>query len=117
MTIINEVRELFELKIESAADWRNRKAEEYPDDSRNAASAKALKALLEYLPGVSDDHSIFHSLAYYSETDLEETLEAVEIENNMLSRYGFDGEEDPESFLNDLAAEIRKALQARPRPV
>ena len=80
-------------------------------------SAEWLSALLDYVREVSDNHSIFRALAYYSETDLEETLEAVETENAMLSRYGFDGEEDPDFFLNDLAAEIRKALQARPRPM
>ena len=87
-----------------------------PRGCRNAASANALRALLDYVRGVSDDHSIFRTLAYYSETDAE-PLEAVEIEKAMLSRYGFDDGEDAESFLDDLAAELKKALQARPKLV
>ncbi len=41
----------------SQADWRQRKAEEYPDDARNAQSAAALYSLAEYVePDERGDH-------------------------------------------------------------
>ena len=110
-----EVREMFELNIESTAEWRSRKAVEYPEDSRNEQSSTALVKLLKYVRELSDNHAIFRALAYYSETEVDEPLDAIETEHYMLSRYGFGHEEDPESFLQDLAAELRKALHARPK--
>ena len=67
-----EVREMFELNIESTAEWRSRKAVEYPEDSRNEQSSTALVKLLKYVRELSDNHAIFRALAYYSETEVDE---------------------------------------------
>jgi hypothetical protein len=37
--------------LESTADWRRRKAEEYPDDERNLAAAETIDLLLKSLNG------------------------------------------------------------------
>ena len=107
----------FATEIESKEYWRSQKAEEYPDDQRNAASAEALRALLAYVDQLSNDHPIIGALALYSECDEDDGLEAADMQNALLSRYGFDGEEDPEQFLQNLASELKKTLRARPKTV
>ena len=111
-----EMREMLSNDVASKADWRSQKAEEYPDDHRNSASAESLRALLAYAGELSDDHPIFGALALFGESD-DDIYEAIELQNALLSRYGFDGEEDPEEFLQNLASELKKTLGTRPKVV
>lgn len=89
-------KEGFLIDIESTSEWRRRKAEEYPDDERNRRSAASLGELVEYVKGLDDGHLIFQALGHLSESG----SEGLSLE---LSRYGFDGPEDPEQFLQRLA--------------
>lgn len=47
--LLDHLKEYFEYSIESTADWRRRKAAEYPDDERNAQAAAALERLHAYV--------------------------------------------------------------------
>ena len=75
----------------SQADWRRQKAEEYPEDERNAQSAAALESLAEYVE--PDEHGEYEAgpvidrlLPHLADHGMslggEETARAV-------SRYGF----------------------------
>jgi hypothetical protein len=69
------------------AEWRHGKAEEYPEDERNAQSATALDALAEYVEADGQHEGVFASSLtphLFEEFSLggEETRHAV-------SRYGF----------------------------
>jgi len=69
----------------SQADWRQRKAEEYPEDKRNAQSAAALYSLAEYVEsedGSKDAEALLPHLFEGLTLGGEET-------NRVVSRYGF----------------------------
>jgi len=114
---LTESRGDFAIQIESAQSWRRQIAQEHPDDQRNADSAEALGALLAYVDEISNDHPIFGTLALFSESNEDDGLEAIEMQNELLSRYGFDGDEDREQFLQNLASELKKKFNARPKNV
>ena len=69
------------------AEWRRHRAEEYPDDARNARSAEALESLAEYVESGEIDRLVEKGLTphLFEEISLggEETHRAV-------ARYGFD---------------------------
>jgi hypothetical protein len=83
--------------ISSAQEFRSAKAEEFPNDLRNIASANALGALLDYVGNLDDTHSLFR----FSEDS--DSIEFSEWMNERLSRYGFDAEEDPADFVSEAA--------------
>ena len=113
--MVSYYREIFEMDIVSTADWRREKAEEYPDDERNERSADALVNLTEYVKGLDDNHPIFQAFEYFSDEDTDDDaiVSTTEIMSKALSRYGFDGKDDPEYFLCDLASRLRKEMRAR----
>jgi hypothetical protein len=70
------------------AEWRERKAEEYPEDERNAQSAAALRSLAEFVEPREDgryDLSVLHDLAAHV---FEGSLGGEETQR-VVSRYGF----------------------------
>ncbi len=92
--------------IDGQADWRNTKAKEFPDDERNAASAKRGWELMSRLEALPADHPKLRKL-YALCCEDERISEPGRFEawndaqTEMLSRYGFDGEEgDAEEFLD-----------------
>lgn len=95
------LKEQIGFAVEGSAQWRRRKAEEYPEDARNERSAGALDRLAERLAALPSEHRAFRDLAqvWYGSG-----LSATEAQSQYVGRYGFDGEQDaePEAFLDGL---------------
>lgn len=91
------------LKIENTADFRSRKAEEYPDDPRNAKAAAELRELKGYISRLADDHPLIVAIGKVSDFDDDDVFESVEREDALLQSIGFDGPAGPEGIVRDLA--------------
>lgn len=89
----SHLKELLVVDIQGQADWRTRKAEEYPEDERNARCSVALSRLAESVKAISDDHPLFQRLERLANTlsddEIYQKLEYGE-ENRLIRRYGFD---------------------------
>jgi len=73
--------------IESSAEWRGRKAEEYPDDARNAQSAAALELAAREVAALPDDDP---RLVRLESVEDEDTIEHyVEVKDLIIGRHGF----------------------------
>jgi TIR domain len=109
------LKEQILLAVEGSAYWRRQKAEEYPEDARNARSADALERLSESLAALPSEHQRFRDLAPVS-FDIGES--AIEAESRFIGRYGFDWEEDadPEAFLNRLREVLLEEKQIEHLP-
>ena len=105
-----EYKEHLLLQIQSAAHWRAEKAEEYPEDERNAQSATALNALADRFSALPSDHSDIRRLwNIEKESDDDQSLLLTKLLSEILSRYGFDDTSemgDPEQFLSSLVSEL-----------
>jgi hypothetical protein len=75
---MSEVINWFLEDIINAMQWRSRKAEEYPEDSRNENSAHALAHLYDYVAKASDDVVI---------TKLSLALESIQGDDGAIFRY------------------------------
>jgi hypothetical protein len=105
---VNERRQELLDSLESQAEWRDRKAVEYPDDRRNSNSAQALRQLatqLETIP-VSDATWIQYANGWDALDD-DQLMRAMEDEREELRTYGFTSwpsevsPEDAAAFLRD----------------
>ncbi len=110
-------KEQLGYQVEGKAEWRDRKAEEYPNDERNAQCAKALWRLVEALAALPDDHELYQQFDRLIERIDSDVLTGIAQdgeEDNLISRYGFDdpGEDgsDPERFLRELMEIYTKAV-------
>ncbi len=105
-----ECKERLLLQIQSAAHWRAEKAEEYPEDERNAQSATSLYALAERINALPSDHSDIRRLwNIEKESDDDQSLLLTKLLSEILSRYGFDDTSemgDPEQFLSSFVSEL-----------
>jgi hypothetical protein len=102
-----EIRHMQHLSnaIEGAADWRRRKAEEYPDDDRNRDAVAELTRLAETVPDVSDKR-----VAQYDALWKDDRADrAVEIESEMLRSVGFSaGWKTAEQFIAELVERVAR---------
>lgn len=94
--------------------WRQQKAEEYPDDHRNARSALGLEELAQWVQGLDDTDPRLRTLAaldWWHEGD--EVFPVGEESGRVASRYRFDLEdESPDRFLaRFIQACVEDALQ------
>jgi hypothetical protein len=93
----------------SQADWRDLKAEEYPDDPRNEQSAAALRSLAEYVE--SDEREAVAAARAFDPAEL-----GAEEVRRVVARYGYghtvtDGSH--EEFLHELVALcVQRAYEA-----
>lgn len=102
------------IDIENAREFREHKAEEYPDDARNQQAAKALEGLIEYLSGLPDDHRLFEAYrrVYQESPDdapikiMKEVLGRVPGETDIFARYGFGDNPDHAEFVENLADDL-----------
>jgi hypothetical protein len=104
-------------QVESSAEWRASKAEQYPNDRRNIKSSQSLTRLAEKLNALPLDDE--HVTAYEEMMD-----RAVELENPLydisqahsryIGRYGFDYLQDgnPVVFLDELTEECQGFVSA-----
>jgi len=106
-----EVRADLVLSLESAAEWRARKAVEYPEDARNARSAAALEAAASEVADLpADDPRLVRLADFYN------TVEEIDVytsaENLRISRHGFDVRHRrpgvPDATTDDLLASLVK---------
>jgi hypothetical protein len=88
----NSVKEQFISEIGSAQYFRSCKAEEFSYDIRNKRSAESLDKLGKYVENLRENHPVFGDFYSMNESQHEEFKQR-------LSRYGFDGEEEPEAFI------------------
>ena len=107
-------REDLLIKINNTALFRSQKAEEYPEDPRNAQAAAELRELKEYISGLPDDHPLIMALEKVDadgmcraiqgsrEPDHDALFRVVECENDLLQRIGFDGRAGPEGIVQGL---------------
>lgn len=91
------------------AEWRQKKAEEYPDDERNAAAAAELSALAEGLGSLNPQTPLVQRYAQLVEL----TSGGIEpSESEIFGRVGFDyffsGAED---FLKSVIEEYESQLE------
>ncbi len=102
------------------AEWREHKAEEYPDDYRNTNTALALRELAKYVRSLPHDHQLLVALDTHVRVDDQETgWMASEEGSRRAGRFwGFEGgqgmpsEDDFETFLTEfVAAELDETLQ------
>jgi len=119
---VREHRSGFLDRIESQALWRDDKAKEYPDDERNARSARSLRQLKQHLGDIAPEDALW--IRYYRLWDHDDALSSLsEYESEELRTYGFhDGaevsQEDAVAFLRgyvesleELAAEAMAEAQ------
>jgi len=90
-TSINDSKEQVLLIIESAADFRARKTNEFPDDKRNSISRDYLLELYAYVENLPPDHLVFDKIYNMDEYEMESF-------KYTLSVYGFYQDENPEDF-------------------
>jgi hypothetical protein len=85
------------------AEWRDLKAVEWPDDTRNASCAKAFRELAQWISGLPDDDGLLATAAspvLYSEA---EGWRAVGPDAVRLgSRFCWNGECDPRAYLDQV---------------
>jgi hypothetical protein len=64
-------RELLKDQLEVQAEWRRRKAVEYPDDRRNRDAAKEYERLAKTVQNIPDDLLVAYSEAFEDAPDSE----------------------------------------------
>ena len=67
------LNEMIGYQVESTAEWRRRKAEQFPDDSRNMVAAEELKKLAAQIDQIGELEPIHHQI-----TELHERLVAAD---------------------------------------
>jgi len=93
--------------LRNQAAWRAGKADEYPEDARNARSAAALEALAEHVERLPDTDANLRLLAAVHESYASDVFSPSEEGAALISRFGFDQEEPRdrfEQFLSQLAS-------------
>src|ERR1700693_6475803 len=91
---LRELRELLIDQVGHQSVWREKKAEEYPDDARNQESADSLRRLEENLRGLPADHVLWFRLwnVYCGPNAPDDFTDLVTIEHEHLRAYGFSEE-------------------------
>lgn len=104
-------RSMFAAYLREQAQWRETKAEEYPDDERNARCAQALGLLAAHVESEPDAHPALLALESMNLHSGTGVFSPSEEGGRMISRFGFDRPPrglgwpipDFDQFLDDLA--------------
>ena len=104
----SDIRESIMMNLESSADWRQGKAEEPPDDERNAAAAHELRKLAEGVAELEDDEYPLPQLAALHGRLGDDYGELVgEIESELLRQVGvYTSYDNAKAFLEALRKEL-----------
>ena len=99
-------------QVESSADWRAGKAEQYPDDNRNVRSSQALAKLAKKLKAIrgNDKNVAAYEAVLDWLMDRIDMVRVVEHESHFIGRYGFDYPQDgdPAGFLSALTEQYQE---------
>lgn len=93
LTEVSYNRSLLLDRITGQAEWRDQKAEQYPDDERNAQAAESLRQLAQHLGNVAAGDALW--VRYYrawdqlADDDGDALHSANELEDDELRAYGF----------------------------
>lgn len=104
--------------LREQARWREIKAEEYPEDARNARSARVLFDAAEYVAQLPDDDSRLVRLDQARcFTALPDMFCGGEEVGHVVRLYGFHGPAwSPSAFLDDLAGAAERDDKLGPLP-
>ena len=114
----DEHKQILVAEVENTAEWRGRKAEEYPEDDRNERGSSALSTLAANIDALPSDHRLLQRLAEINQSvgDLLDRMKRFgresfsvdgvyarisEEQSDLLNRYGFD---DPSEDGSDVEA-------------
>jgi hypothetical protein len=106
-----KLRSYIVAECEDSAAWRDERAEAYPDDYRNQASAVALRVASRDIAALSDDDPRLDYMARFFaliETfdEAEDILaEHLERQDRLIGRHGF-GKAAPTRTTDELLAEL-----------
>jgi hypothetical protein len=111
--------EIEALELEGTSYWRFQKAEQYPDDERNAMAASLSLKIAEQLRALKHDSkqaAAFEALSDFIFTDAadeDDITEVVRLWGEYRSRIGFDNfPGSAEEYLEDLLEIAREASPA-----
>lgn len=114
---IEEFKEHLEFRVKDTAEWRRQKAEEYPDDARNAEASDLLSRIERDLHDTPITHPLLiktHHLwgrALLRDEDERLHLEITERTSELTRRWGFDyAGATAEEFLTEYADLLEEAL-------
>jgi hypothetical protein len=115
MTEINNVRDYREQlarSLEDAAEWRARKAKEYPNDERNSRSAEALSVAAREVAELPDHDPRLRRLVRLYEVGDEAVGDFLEEEHYIITRHGFgpDATETTDDLLTALVGAADDAV-------
>ena len=112
---LTSVRDGLADDCERTAAWRQGKAEEYPDDTRNAAAAAGLVRISLELRKLPADHALLETLRLRWHDSGSDAFMLVEAENEFLRGFGFHHEaRTADDFLRGLVDALPKASVAAP---
>jgi hypothetical protein len=113
------IEEVIGLQVQEIAEWRWRKAEEFPDDPRNLEAAKELERLaaeIARLNGSPLHNRILELIDIVSEQGADdEAIDTIESTEAELHRVGFGGgfrtgAELLERYRNELEDRLRESI-------
>ncbi len=104
------LKEILTTEVGQSAVWRAEKAEEYPDDQRNAVAAKELGELEKALENLPADDPRFKQCEQVSGVLFDDECYPTEELNQYQSRVGFDQLADVGSFLSSYMGILNDAL-------
>jgi hypothetical protein len=118
MSMSNTLSHLIEFNVESTADWRRGKAEEFPDDSRNLEAAEELDSLakqLQELAGSDLDRRIeaLDAVAEKNGWDVDVHVDLSEWVSEALRGIGFRTSYSGTTFLEAYLEEFERRVQRR----
>ena len=95
------VKEQLVIHLRTQADWRAEKTAADPDD---APSIERLHALADYVDALPSDNPNLRALQAIHESYGLGVFSPGEEGRRLIAEYGFQGEDDPEAFLERLVA-------------
>ena len=104
------LRSLLIDQIEYQADWRERKAVEYPDDLRNKNSAMELRSLAGHLDKLPPNDALWVRYWRVWRHDAVDLSTLVEYESEKLRTFGFSNGETQEDIGHETAVVFLKQL-------
>lgn len=106
-----ETLEQMVLMVQGAAEFRARKAKEYPDDARNGIAAKALEQLTEQLAKLPVSDARLRHIEKLEQVLVLDGCYPHEAINQLVSRVGFDHDfKDANDFVWSYIGILRSAL-------